>query len=317
MAPLPGMQPWGGQQAVESAGHAPEEAVQPTPQAELEAMVGKQVSVPPIPLVAKKVMELINDPSSSAGIVKKAISSDQALAARVIRMANSAFYSPREVVNDLSKAVVVLGFKTIKEIVVGASLKGVYKSMGLIQKMLWEHSVAVAVGARVISQRQRGAAPEETLLAGLLHDIGKGIMFESDPERYQGVVERVYNEHVSFVDAEERVFGFNHTQVGVLLVRKWNFSLELGKVVQYHHRDDFSDIQPPEVARLTAAVNLADLVARRLGLGYRDPDASIDLAGSPAAALLRLGPEDLDQAACDTLTTEIQASFENEKKIFM
>lgn len=291
-------------------------APQPACETDLESMVGKQVSVPPIPLVAKKVMELINDPYVSAGIVKKAISTDQALAARVIRMANSAFYSPREVVNDLGKAVMVLGFNTIKEIVVGASLKGVYKSMGLIQKMLWEHSVAVAVGSRLISARQRVAAPEGTLLAGLLHDIGKGIMFDHDPERYQRVVERVYNERMGFLEAEEDIFGFNHTQVGVLLVRKWNFSLELGKVVQFHHRDDLGEIQPPEVAKLTAAVNLANKVARRLGLGYRQPDESVDLATQPSAEFLRLNPQDLDKGACGQLVNEIRAAFDKEKSIF-
>jgi putative nucleotidyltransferase with HDIG domain len=295
----------------------PEGAPRKAPQTDLESMVGKQVSVPPIPLVAKKVMELINDPNSSATIVRKAVSTDQALAARVIRMANSAFYSPREVVNDLGKAVMVLGFQTIKEIVVGASLKGIYKSMGLVQKMFWEHSVAVAVGARIVSERQRVAAPGGTLLAGLLHDIGKVIMLENDGERYQEVVEHVYNERVSFTDAEDHIFGFNHTQVGVLLVRKWNFSPELGKVVQFHHRDDFSDIQPPEVGKLTAVVGLANMVARRLGLGYRQPDESLDLAALPAAAALRINPQDLDRAACDKLTSDIQAAFETEKSVFM
>jgi putative nucleotidyltransferase with HDIG domain len=287
------------------------------PKADLESLMGNCVSVPPMPLVAKKVIELIDDPYSSAGILKKAISSDQALAARVLRMANSAFYSPQETVNDLGKAVMVLGFNTIKEIVVGASLKGVYKSMDLIQKMFWEHSVAVAVGARIISERQHLAAPEGTMVAGLLHDIGKAVMLDSDAERYQAVVEQVYNERVSFSEAERRVFGFNHAEVGVLLVLKWHFSPELGKVVQFHHNDDFSAIQPPEVGRLTAAVSLANLAARKLGVGYRQPDETVDLASSPAAAALRTASlEELDGAACDRLTEEIWAAFEKEKSVF-
>ncbi len=283
----------------------------------LESLIGKNINVPPMPLVAKKVIELVNDPYVSASIIKKAISSDQALAARVIRMANSAFYSPREAVNDLGKAVMVLGFDTIKEIVVGASLKAVYRNTGLVQKMLWEHSVAVAVGARIVSQRQRVAAPEGTLVAGLLHDIGKVIMLDSEKERYQAVVEHVYNERIPFSQAEEQVFGFNHADIGVLLVRKWNFSLELGKVVQFHHKDDFSDILPPEVGQLTAAVSLANLAARRLGLGYRQPDQSVDLAGSAAAATLRRGPQDLDPAACEALTVEIRESVKREQSTFM
>jgi putative nucleotidyltransferase with HDIG domain len=301
---------------VESAQPAASEALpKAAPRIELDSLIGKQVNVPPIPLVAKKVMELVNDPYVSGAIIKKAISADQALAARVIRMANSAFYAPREMINDLGMAVVILGFETIKELVVSASLKGIYKTMGLVQKMLWEHSVAVSVGTRVIAQRYR-LATDGTLVAGLLHDVGKVIMLNSHPDLYQEVVERVYNGRRSFVEAEQHVFGFNHTEVGVLLVRKWNFSLELGKVVQYHHKDDFRDIQPPEVSRLTASVSLADLIARRLGLGYRAPDEAVDIAGSPAAATLRMSPLDLDEAACAHLSAEVEATFEKENGVF-
>ncbi|MFH0809182.1 MAG: HDOD domain-containing protein [Pseudomonadota bacterium] len=283
---------------------------------DIEALVGKDVDVPPIPVVARKVMELVNDPYTSASIIKKAISSDQALAARVLRIANSAFYSPRETVSDMVTAIRILGFNTIKELVVGASLKGVYKNMGLLHKMLWEHSIAVAVGARVISRQLRVTTTEGTMVAGLLHDIGKVLMLQSHQDLYQQVIERVYNEGASFIEAEEQIFGYNHTQVGLLLVQKWNFSVELGLVVQNHHLLDFTGM-PPAVGRLIAMVNLSDLIAKRLGLGYRRANDSVDLPGSPAAAALRSRPQEMDETVCDTLVQETKTSFEKEKGIFM
>ena len=203
-------------------------------------------------------------------------------------MANSAFYRRLEEIRELRSAIVILGMRTIRSIVYSASLKQLFSPSSLFDQLLWEHSVATAIAGTMLAKETRYPKADEVMLACLLHDLGKNILNNSMPDRYQQVVERVYAEGLSFSEVETETFGFAHHHVGPLLVKHWNFPMYLGKAIYFHHEMEELGTIADEEKPLMALVQLANLFCRKLGLGYRNPDETVDPTSSPAIDILGL-----------------------------
>lgn len=262
---------------------------------ELEQAIMAAGDLPTIPIVATKVMRLIESDNVQVDEIAKVVATDPAVAARVLKIANSAFYGCQRQIQTISGAIVVLGFGTLRSLVVAASVKDVYSAYGLSEKLLWEHSFAAAVAARMLAHDTRMANAEEAFLAGLLHDIGKIIMNSIDRDKSQEVVQRCYNENVFFQEIEASVFPFTHAEVGALVVKKWNFPDTLVHAIQYHHALASESEDDQYLKNLTAIVSLADLFCHKLGIGTRTPREDLDLAATPAAKVLRFGAAEVAQ----------------------
>ncbi len=261
--------------------------------------------LPALPQVATKVVGLINDPSATARELERVISRDQATTAKVLRIANSAFYGVRGEISTLSRAIVILGFNTLRSVVLTSVSETLHstKSSCFKEKILWEHSLAVALAARTIAEQCKYAASEEAYVGGLLHDIGKVVMDSNLADEYQNVMERVYNDGQSFIDAENEVFGFDHTDVGALVVKRWNLAPALVEAVQYHHQPMGAEIDPT----LCAIISLANSLCVRLGIGpERDPE--LKLADEEATLMLTLTSSQIAQIAA-----AVQDNLEKEK----
>ncbi|MBU5638622.1 HDOD domain-containing protein [Geomonas sp. Red69] len=258
---------------------------------ELETAIMTAADLPTIPIVAIKVMELIESENATAEELAKIVSSDPAVAARVLKISNSSFYGCRRQIQTLSSAIVVLGFSTLRSLVVAASVKQVYKPYGLTEKMLWEHSFAAGLAARIIARRTRAANEEEAFLAGLFHDIGKIIMNTLDRDKFQEVMQHCYNEGITFGQAEKGVYPFTHDEVGAYVIKKWNFPEILTTAILQHHQLDFSDLDDPALVNLTAVTSLADQFCLKLGIGVREPREDMDIAASKAGQMLKITEE--------------------------
>lgn len=267
--------------------------------------------LPTIPVVAIKVMELIESDTATAQELAKIVSSDPAVAARVLKISNSSFYGCRRQIQTLSGAIVVLGFSTLRSLVVAASVKQVYKPYGLTEKMLWEHSFAAGLAAKIIANRTRAANEEEAFLAGLFHDIGKIIMNTLDRAKFQEVMQHCYNEGISFGQAERGVYPFSHDEVGAYVIKKWNFPEILTNAILQHHALDFSELDDPALVNLTAVTALADLFCLKVGIGVREPQDDIDLAGSKPGRMLKLTEEKADE-----LLEIFAQAFEQDRALF-
>lgn len=261
---------------------------------ELETAILTAADLPTIPVIAIKVMQLIESETATAEELAKIVASDPAVAARVLKIANSSFYGCRRQIQTISNAIVILGFSTLRSLVVAASLKQVYKPFGLTEKMLWEHSREVGLAARIVARMTRAANEEEAFLAGLFHDIGKIIMNSLDREKFQEIVRHCYNEDVPFEEVEGSVYPFSHAEVGGHVVGKWNFPEILATAVLQHHRLEFEVTDSPAAVKLTAVTALADLVCRKLGSGGGQLREEVDLRRSKAAQLLLIGEEQID-----------------------
>ena len=269
----------------------------------LEEVIMKSCDLPTMPAVANRVVMLVSDPDTTADMLNKAIMADQAMAARVLKLANSSFYGCLRSVNTLTQAIMIIGFTTIKNIVLAASTKEVYKRFGLTEKMLHEHSTGVAMAAYHIAKEAGLKNMEEAFLLGLLHDIGKVVLNNGDAEKYRTVMETVYNSDSSFDEAEMDVYGFTHADVGALVVRKWNFAPEMERVVSSHHNIEKVE-DDPYVTQLVAIINLADAFCYKLGIGTREAK-EIDIVGLKASSCLKL-----DAARLEKIEAAISQSHE-------
>jgi putative nucleotidyltransferase with HDIG domain len=278
---------------------------------ELEVMIMNAGDLPTIPIVATKVMQLIESENASADEIAKVVASDPAVAARVLKISNSSFYGCQRQIQTLSHAIMVLGFSTLKSLVVAASVKQVYKPYGLTEKMLWEHSFGAGLAARIIAKETRQVNEEEAFLGGLFHDIGKNIMNFLDNQQFQTAMQICYNDGVSFTEAERQVYPYTHSEVGSLVIKKWNFPENLMSAVLKHHSFDFAEDEDPYQVSLTCVVGLANLFCHKAGIGMREPDEDLDLLQTFPAQLLAL-----DQGIMDSALTRFNEAFEKDKSFF-
>lgn len=275
--------------------------------ARAELVAAKVSDLPALPQVAARVMELINSPNATARDLERIISRDQGTTAKVLRIANSAFYGVRGEISTLSRAIVILGFNTLRSVVLTSVSEALHqgKRSCFKDRILWEHSVAVAIAARTIATECRFPAPEEAYVGGLLHDIGKVVMDANLADEYQNVMELVYNEGQSFIDAENEVFGFDHCDVGSLVVKRWNLALPLQEAVLLHHQPMAAEIDP----QLCAIVSLANSLCIRLGIGpERDPELRLDELES--TLMLTLSHAQIAEVA-----VKVKESVESEKSV--
>lgn len=252
--------------------------------------------IPAVPMVAVRILRLIDDPKTTVDDLQKAIMVDQALAVRVLKVANSAFYGVRHNVDTVSEAIRILGFNTIKNLTLAVATREVYKRFGLIEQKLWEHSLGVSIASGIIASRITSIKNEEAVVAGLLHDIGKVIMNNSEPERFALLTQRVYEDRVTFSEIEEDIFGFTHAEAGHILAEKWGFPELLCDVIHYHHKCYKGLLQDdPYTSALCLIVALADAICVRLGVGYRGPMADLALPLEDIARRLSLTDEELEE----------------------
>jgi putative nucleotidyltransferase with HDIG domain len=264
--------------------------------------------LPPMPHIAQLVMEKVGDPSTTARQLQDIIYQDQALAARILKIANSAFYGLSRSVTSLTAAIGTIGFNTIKSLVISSAMRDLFKSFGLTEQLLWEHSLGCAFSSRAIAKRLKFSKLEEAFLAGLLHDIGKVILNLKVPDQVSLIIQEVYNNPgTTFAQLEHTSFGFDHAQLGQLVAHKWNFAGEIEEAIGLHHHPEAAHRLPV----LTFIVNLGNAFCHKLQIGpTKIPD--LDLAGMDSARLLKL-----DQSAIDEMFAEIGATFEAEKASFL
>ncbi len=270
----------------------------------LQQLVQTIRDLPALPEVVVRVMRMTEDPRTDAQSIARVIATDQAMAARVLKLANSAFYGLPRRVSTLSEAVVILGFRTIKNLAIAAStfelLNREIAGYWLQRGELWRHSLACAIGAQLIARRIRLPVTEEAFVAGLLHDIGKVAINLFVREQFDQIMQRALQDQIAFVDAEQAVLGFNHAMAGGLIAEKWNLPPTLVAVIKYHHQPSTAPDHDPMIS----IVHLADVLAITLGIGiggdglyYHFEEDTMTLFGMEQADLDDLCEQIVDQMA--------------------
>ena len=255
--------------------------------------------LPALPDTVVRVMQLSGNPKAGIADVAKALVSDQALAARVLKLANSAFYGASRRIATVSDAVVILGLRTTRNLVMASGCQELLESevagYGLPRGALLRHSLACASAAQALAKRTKYRGVEEAFVAGLLHDLGKVVMNLYLRDQFIQVLLQAASGEMTYADAERAVFSFDHAEAGAHLLERWNLPAALVSAVRYHHA--------PTDSPLPCLVHVADAVCLTLGVGLGFDGLAYTLQPE---ALSRLGltAEDFEAVAsqvCDTL----------------
>lgn len=237
----------------------------------IERIILKTVDIPTLPPIAMKVMNLIQDDFASLSILEETISRDQGFVTRLLRIANSPYYGQNRKIDDIKQALLLIGFETLKSLIVATALRDIHRKFGVFEQRLWEHSLGVALCASLIAMVTQLHKPDEALVCGLIHDVGKTAMNNSMPDLYPEVYERIFDQKRSSIHVEEEMFGFKHTTVGSLLAKKWKLPEKLEMVITYHHTFPFPEYEDAAYADICNIVRIADQICNNLGIGLKEP----------------------------------------------
>jgi len=250
--------------------------------------------LPSLPSIVLKLMDVVNSSNSSAEDAARLIEKDPALTGKMIRLANSAFYGIPRSISSVSSAVVILGFNTIRSLVLSASVAKMFEGKhSLDMDRFWKHSIVTAMTAKIIVRHLmsvRMMDPESAFCAGILHDIGKLIFSQCMPEDYAGVCDYAKNNGISLVDAEETLLGINHAKMGKILADKWALPLDLEYALVHHHNPHAAD----QASYLVNIIHLSDIIAHKLGCNLFDGEVCIEESGL-CRAELKIGNADFDK----------------------
>ena len=234
----------------------------------LKKLIDKVVNLPTLPAVMTKIIQKVEDPSSSANELVQIIEVDQALTMKVLKIVNSSYYNLRQRISTLERAVVILGFSNIKSIALSASIFDALGGEGegeFDRTKFWQHSIGCGVTTKALARKLRYKPEmlEEAFTAGLLHDIGKVLLDKFVHEDFNEVVKMAAEKDMLIFEAERELLGADHTDMGYWLATRWSLPDPLKEVISFHHN--------PEAARknkeLTGLVHFSDILTRRKKIG--------------------------------------------------
>ena len=223
--------------------------------------------LPAFPATILKVSELLRNDDYTVADVVNVIKFDQAIAANILKISNSAYFNARQKIKTIHDAVVYLGQQQLIRAVQTAGISKIYKKGGKgyasHSKDFWEHAVAVALMSQILSRKIQGKEDQVLYTAALLHDVGKIIMGEYVHVAFEKIMDRVKSNQSSFLEAEEEVIGINHADLGGRIAAHWNFPSEIRDAITYHHRPDFLEKEDKTSAWL---VYLSDQACLMMGM---------------------------------------------------
>ncbi|MBO1223816.1 MAG: HDOD domain-containing protein [Candidatus Scalindua sediminis] len=228
----------------------------------IAALTSKMDSIPTLPTVAFRVIEITADPDSSANDLMNVISPDVSLTTKILKIANSPFYGLTRNVDSLQHAITILGFQEVRTLVISTvvfeSFKNIERNAKFDIRKFWKHSLVCGLAAKIIAT-DLGNKSNEFFVAGLIHDIGKLVIYITLPDEFSKVEETASTLKLKFMNfqIEESILGITHDEVGLRLLEKWMFPENLLTAVGFHHRPQETD----KKSLLPIVTHIADMLA--------------------------------------------------------
>jgi putative nucleotidyltransferase with HDIG domain len=219
-----------------------------------------------VPLVYTRLNEAINSPRSSVGYMSTIISQDPGLSARLLHIVNSAFFGFPRKIDTISRAVIVVGTQQLRDLALATSVIKSFKRIPekfVTIESFWKHSVACGTAARTIASLVGEKNVEQFFVAGILHDVGRLIIFEKLPDKSEEIFQCASSSDLTLFQAERKVLGYDHAAVGTSLVQNWKLPLSLEQIIGFHHAPELATRYNIE----TMIVHLADAIVHSMRIG--------------------------------------------------
>ncbi|MGB5748888.1 MAG: HDOD domain-containing protein [Desulfobacterales bacterium] len=244
--------------------------VNPNREGHLKRIQAAIARMPSLSTTVVKVLEACNDPQASANDLQRVISLDPVLTGRVLKLINSAYFALGQPITSLTRAIIMLGINTVKNLALSFAILKNMKGSGSFHAFstdeFWLHCLGVGVVAKSLAAL-KGLSPaeqEEYFVAGLLHDLGKLPLNKQFPEEYFQVCQSSGKEHDPFLLSEDRLLGIDHCKVGAMIARRWRLGVSLVETLSHHHQPDDSTENSRD---LVSTISLANQIAIELKIG--------------------------------------------------
>jgi HD-like signal output (HDOD) protein len=222
--------------------------------------------LPTLPHVVQKLASMMGRTNVSAEEIGLLIEKDQVLSAKVLRLANSPYYGFPSRIGSVAHAVVVLGLNVVKGLTLCATAFDMMKSAGM--DALWRHSLGVAITAHILGTNAEMKNPEEVFVAGLLHDIGKVVLYVKWPDVGRQITGASKDSTRYLIESEQSLFDVTHADVGGWLAAAWHLPVTLRESIMYHH----NPVAAQDAKLQTAIVHVADILVKGLACGNPGDD---------------------------------------------
>ena len=269
-------------------------------------LMEKMGDLPSLPSTMVAILNVLNNPESSAKELSEALRHDQSLTSRVLRLVNSAYYGFPRKIDTLRKAVTILGYTSIQNIILVTKIFEVIHSgseeHSLDRKRFWRHALGCGVMAQAIEAKLGLGGGEEIFLAGFLHDIGKVIFDAFLHEEYSKIIELSQKNNILLFEAEKQILGATHEDLGYWLAEEWNLPLNLTAAITHHHDPS----QAGDHLVIASLVHVSDIMVRALEIGHGGDDY-IPPLNHKCWGTLRLKPKILEDIIPDIEAQLIKA----------
>ena len=265
-----------------------------------------------LPDVVHRINLMVEDPNSSAVEIGHLISEDPALTARLLKVVNSPMFGFPSRIDTISMAITVLGTRHLRDLVLATAVVGKFHNLTedvIDMETFWCHSVSTGVAAKVIGHHLKENNSERFFVAGLLHDIGKLVMYLTHPDASRQVIELSSEPGINQNTVERSVFGFSHAEVSAELLSHWQLPESLIEPARYHHHP----IRATHFATETAVIHIADAVANNIQSPLSlDDDNPIEAITWPILGLESSLLERLHEEVYEILDSTLQVMYYNQ-----
>lgn len=251
---------------------------------ELARDVGELVS---LPRAYHRISEMLEDPRYGSSDIGKVIAHDPALTARLLRLVNSAYYHFPNKIDTIALAITVLGTRALRELVLATSVASAFAriSTKLVDVAdFWNHSIYCGIISRLLSRRLKRGSSEQLFVAGLLHDIGKLVIFHKLPEQASVVLTRLAESSEPMYAIEREVLGFDHAAVGAALMRQWALPEVFAETTAFHHAPERAKRFSDEAV----LVHIANALTKKVEPGHKLPHDEDELPEMSPLAVARV-----------------------------
>ncbi len=228
-------------------------------------LVKRQIQFISFPDIYYRIVDVLNDPLSSASHLAGVVSKDPSLSTKLLRLVNSPFYGFPSKIGSITRAISLIGSADLTNLAIGISVVNSFKMIPpalMDVKAFWRHSISCGVAARTLAAQKMGLTEERFFVAGLIHDIGRLVLIKECPDEFRSAMNLSRKERIPLYVAEKEVLGFDHAMVGSLLMKDWRFPSSLERPIRFHHIPSkaTSSLEP-------AIIHVADIMAIILHFG--------------------------------------------------